>query len=74
MQEAKALKELVDAAQHKPVVSKACLKPWLDEAYVISSTIEEKMAGLQRTQQKVKEDSAGPATEQLVEKIKQAAT
>ena len=38
------------------------LGPWLDEAYVISTTIEEKLTNLQRIQQKIKEDNAVPAT------------
>lgn len=52
----------------------AILGPWLDDAYVISTIIKEKMASLQRTQYKIKEDSTGPTTEQLVEQIKQTAT
>jgi chromosome segregation ATPase len=68
------LKEQVEAVQRKEAVLKARLGPWLDEAYVISATIEEKLASLQTTQQKIQEDSAGPTTEQLVEQVKQAAT
>ena len=47
--EAKQLLEQVEAAQRKEVVLKARLGPWMDEAYVISTTIEEKLASLQRT-------------------------
>lgn len=46
--------EQVEAAQWKEVVLKAKLGPWLDEAYVISATIEEKLVSLQRTQLKIK--------------------
>ena len=51
LQEAKALKEQVDVAQHKEAVLKACLKPWLDEAYLIIATIESKLDSLQATKQ-----------------------
>jgi len=50
LQKAKALKEKVDAAQHKEFVVKACLKPWLDKAYLIIATIEGNLASLQGTQ------------------------
>jgi len=46
MQEAKALKEQVDAAQHKEFILKAYLKHWLDEAYLITTTTKGKMASL----------------------------
>lgn len=64
----------MEAAQRKEVVIKGRLGPWLDEAYIISATIEEKLASLQRMQQKIKEDNVGPATEKLVERIKHVAT
>lgn len=53
LQEAKALKEQVDTTQHKEAVLKACFKPWLDEACMIMTTIEGKLASLQETQQKL---------------------
>jgi len=59
--------------QHKDAVLKAHLKPWLDEAYLVTASIEGKLANLQSTQQKLQADSSGPATEQLVEEVKQAA-
>jgi len=40
MQQAKALKEKVDAARHKEVVLKACIQPWIDEAFIIIAFIE----------------------------------
>ena len=40
------MKEQVDASQHKEVMLKACLKPWLDEAYLIMTTIKGKLASL----------------------------
>ena len=64
----------MEEAQRKDVVLKARLGPWLDEGYVIAATIEEKLASQQRTQQKIKEDSARPKIEQLVEQVKQAST
>lgn len=45
--------------QRKEVVLKDRLGPWLDEPYVISVNIEEKLASLQCMQQKIKEDNAG---------------
>jgi len=49
LQEAKDLKEQVDGAQHKEFVMKACLKPSLNKAYLIMTTIEGKLASLQET-------------------------
>lgn len=57
----------MEAAQQKEAVLKARLGPWLEKAYVISAIIKEKLPSLQITQQKVKEDSVGLETEQLVE-------
>lgn len=62
LHEAKQLLEQVEIAQRKEAVLKARLVPWLDGAYVISTTIEENLASLQRTQQKIKEDSVELAT------------
>jgi len=56
--EEKKLLEKLEETQQKEAVLKAKLGPWLDEAYVISSTIEDKLVNLQRTHQKVREDSA----------------
>lgn len=74
LQEAKQLLTQVEAVQKKEAVLKARLGPWLDEAYIVFVNIKEKSANLQSMQQKIKQDSAGPAIEQLVEQIKQAAT
>jgi len=46
MQQAKALKEQVDATRHKEVVLKAYLKPWIDEAYTITTSIEANLVQL----------------------------
>lgn len=73
-EEAKVLKEQVDAAQRKEAVLKVHLNPWLDEAYLIITSIEGRLASLQETQQKLQADSVEPATEQLVEELKQPAT
>ena len=59
--------------QHKEAVLKACLKPWLDKAYSVTTSIEGNLASLQATQQKLQADSLGPAIEQLVEEVKQVA-
>lgn len=50
--------EQVEAGQWKEEVLDARLGPLRDEAYVISTSIEAKLAGLQMTKHKVKEDSA----------------
>lgn len=63
MQEAKTLKERVDATQQKEAVLKAHLKPWLDEAYLVTTSIEGKLASLQATQQKLQADSSRPGIE-----------
>jgi len=44
LQEAKALKEEVDATQIEEVVLKARLGSWLEEAYVLTTSIEGKLA------------------------------
>lgn len=64
----------MEAAYKKEEILKARLGPWLDEAYIVSIKIHEKLANLQSTQQKIKQDSARLATEKLVEQIKEAAT
>lgn len=61
--EEKKLLEKLEETQQKEAVLKAKLGPWLDEAYVISSTIEDKLVNLQRTHQKVREDSAWLVTD-----------
>lgn len=43
MQQDKALKEQVDVVRHKEVVLKACIQPWIDEAFVITTSIEGKL-------------------------------
>ena len=60
--------------QRKEVILKVRLGPWLDEAYIIFANSQEKFVNLQSTQQKIQQDSVGPAIEQLVEQIKQATT
>lgn len=44
IQQVKALKEQVDAAQHKEAVLKARTQPWIDEAFIITTSIEDKLA------------------------------
>ena len=74
LQEAKALKEQVEIAQCKEAVLKAKLGTWQEETYVLTASIERKLASLQVTQQKIQADSTKLATEQLVEQVKQAVT
>ena len=47
MQQAEALKEQVDAAQHREVVLKAHIQPHIDEAIIIIMTIEGKLTQMQ---------------------------
>jgi len=47
MQQAKALKEQVDAARHKETVLKACMQPWIDEAFTTTIDIEGRLAQIQ---------------------------
>lgn len=56
----------------KDTTLKVWLDPWLEEAYQVSSNIQEKLVNLQLTQQKIKQDREGPTTENLVERVKQA--
>ena len=49
LQEEKVLKEQVDAAQRKEAVLNARLGPYLEEAYVLTASIERKLASLQVT-------------------------
>ena len=62
----------MDEALHKEVVLKARLKPWLDEAYTLTTSIEGKLAILQETQQNLQPNSSGVVTKQMVEDTKQA--
>jgi len=47
MQQAKALKEQVDAACHKEVVLKVCIQPWIDKAFTIIVDIKGKFTQIQ---------------------------
>ena len=58
---------------HKEAVLKVRLKPWLDEAYTVMASIEGKLVTLQETQQKLKINSSGEVSEQMVEEAKQVA-
>ena len=49
---------------------KARLGPWLDKAYQVKTTIQEKMASLQQTKEKIKIFMEDLAIEQLVEEVK----
>jgi len=58
MQQEKVLKEQVDAARHKETILKARLQPWIDEAYVITTSIEAKLVQMQGTQEQVQGSSS----------------
>lgn len=51
MQQEKGLKEQVDAAQHKEVVLKVHIQPWIDEAFIITGSIEAKLTQKKGTQE-----------------------
>lgn len=71
LHEAKALKEQVNATQRKEAVLKDRLGPWKDDAYVLTTSIEEKFSSLQTTHHKIWVDSAGPMMEKLVKEAMQ---
>ena len=48
-QQAKALKEQVDATRHKEAALKMRLQLWINEAYTITISIEAKLVQLQAT-------------------------
>lgn len=50
LQQAKALKEQVDVARQKEAVLKACVQPWIDEAFLITVDIKEKLAHMKAMQ------------------------
>ena len=43
IREARDLKEWVDVVQHKEVGLKACIQPWFEEAFMVTTTIEGKL-------------------------------
>ena len=49
MQEAQALKEQVDTACQKEAGLKACIHPWLEEAFTVTTTIEGKLVQMKDT-------------------------
>jgi len=53
MQQEKALKAQVDAAQHQEAVLKARLQLWIDEAYTITASIEAKLTQLQAIRERI---------------------
>jgi len=57
MQQTKALKEQVDATQHKEAVLKARIQPWIDEAFTIIAEIERKLTQTKGTQAQMQEIS-----------------
>ena len=47
MQQARTLKEQVDATRQKEALLKACIQPWIDEAFTIIIEIEGKITHMQ---------------------------
>lgn len=73
VQEGKHLLAQVEVTQKKEAVLKAQLDPWLEDSYQVSTNIQQKLENLQLTQSKVKWDIKGPATEHLVDQVRQEA-
>lgn len=46
MQQAKVLKDQVDAGRHKESVLKAHIQPWIDEPFTITANIEGKLVNI----------------------------
>ena len=75
MKQEKALKEQVDDARHKEAILQVHLQLWIDEVYVVTTSIEEKLTQLQETQEKVQGSSSTTMVfEQQVEEVQQATT
>lgn len=73
MQQAKALKEQVDATPHIAAVLEARVQPWIDEAFVITTKIEGNLVEMQGTQEQIHGSSSNTAVlEQRVQEIQQA--
>jgi len=51
MQQAKALKEQVDAARHIAAVLEASVQPWINKAFFITTTIEGNLVEMQGMQE-----------------------
>lgn len=47
MQQERALKEEVDVARQKEALLKACIQPWINEAFTIMANIEGKLTQIQ---------------------------
>jgi len=58
MQQAKALKEQVDTPRHREEVLKACVQPWIDKAFIITTIIEGKIMQMQGTQEQIQGSGA----------------
>ena len=69
MQQAKALKEQVDAARQKEIVLKARVQPWIDEAFLITTDIERKLAQM-KVMHALRQGFA-PESEHLAERVEQ---
>ena len=60
----------MDAAWHKEVVLKACLQPWINEAYTITTSIKANLVQLQASQDRIQGSSSRIAIiEQCVEEV-----
>ena len=53
---------------------KARLQPWLEEAYQVMNFIQDKLKGLQETQQMMRLVVEGPANEKLIEEVQKVVT
>lgn len=50
MQQMKVLKEQVDVSRHKETVLKVRLQLWINAAYIIIASIQEKLMQMQETE------------------------
>jgi len=74
MKQAKVLKKKLDAAQHKEVVLKVRVQPWIDEAFIFTTSIEAKLTQMQGMQEQVQgSSSATTVSEQCIQEVQQAA-
>jgi len=59
----------VDDTRYKEAVLKARPQPWIDEVYMITTSIEGKLTKLRATQQKIQSSSSATIIEQRVEEV-----
>lgn len=64
----------MDVARHKDAVLKACLQPWINEAYTIIASIEANLTQLRVTQERIQgSSSVAMVTKQSMDEVQQEA-